>query len=157
MGTMYVTNRGMATLSLAYWNTPPTIGCGLLLGAAVPAAIDTAAEIYDLNFVSDLLNATGVDEPSDGSYVRVASLTLGTATEDDTNDRINFPANDANFGALTNSQVYGAFIFASGASDAARPLLGVDIFTTPVTANGAGFVYQTGGVSGMADVFRLTH
>jgi hypothetical protein len=155
MGTMHMTNRGLATLTIAMWNVPADIGVGLLVGSSIPAAIDTGAEIYDFNFVSELLAATGVDEPTDGTYARVNPLTLGTAAEDDTNDRINYPANDANFGALTNTQTYGAFIYVDGASDAARVLLAVDLFTAAVTANGAGFVYQSGGVSGMADMFRL--
>lgn len=157
MGTLYVTNRAMFTLNPTMWNAPADIGVGLLLGSSVPAGIDTAAEIYDLNFVSELLAVSGVDEPSDGSYARVNPLTLGTAVEDDTNDRINYPAADADFGALTASQVYGAFIYVDGASDAARVLLGVDILDAAVTANGAGFVYLTGGSAGTTDVFRNTH
>lgn len=157
MGTLYVPNRGLATLTIAMWNAPADIGVGLLMGSSTPVGIDTQAEINDLNFVADLLAVTGVDEPTDGSYARVNPLTLGTAVEDDTNDRVIYPADDADFGALDNTDVYGAFIYVDGASDAARVLLGVDILTAPVTANGAGFVYLTGGVAGEADVFRFTH
>lgn len=156
MGTMYMTNRGLATLTIAMWNAPADIGYGLLAGASVPGAL-TAAAIHDVNFVSDLLALTGVDEPSDGSYARLNPITLGTAAEDDTDDRVEYPAADGDFGALTNSQIYALFVYVDGAADTSRVCLSVDIFTSVVTANGAGFIYRSGGATGTDDIYRLVH
>jgi hypothetical protein len=154
--TMMMTNRALFTLSPTMWNAPADIGAGLLLGSSVPGAL-TAAAVKDLNFIDALLALTGVDEPTDGSYARVNPITLGTAVEDDTNDRVNYPMADVDFGALTASQVYAIFFYVDGASDAARVLLAVDTFASAQTANGAGFVYRTGGAAGTDDVFRLGH
>lgn len=156
MGTMHVTNRGMATITVAMWNAPVDLGVGLLAGSSVPGGL-TAAAIYDVNTVTELLAITGVDEPTDGSYARVNPVTTGTAAEDDTNDRVNFPASDADFGALDNTDVYAAFLYVDGANDGVRIVLGVDIFTSVVTANGAGFIYYSGGSAGSQDVFRMVH
>jgi hypothetical protein len=148
----YLTNRGKLRLLEGAWADAggTDIRIGLLVGASTPVGIDTEAEIQDLNFVSELLAVTGVDEPSDGSYARV-TLTRSAPTEDDTNNRVNMDASDASFGALDNSDIYGAFIFDNtGGSDAARDLYSVDLFATPVTANGAGFTYA------ISDIYRAT-
>lgn len=153
-----LTNRWLATITVAAWNAPADIGVGLLLGSSVPGAL-TSAAVEDLNFVDALLALTGVDEPTDGSYARVNPVTLGTAAEDDTNNRVNFPVGSGvtvDFGALDNSDIYAAFWYVDGANDAARVLCGVDIFPAVQTANGAGFVYNPGG-AGTDDVFRITH
>jgi hypothetical protein len=148
----FLTNRGKLRLLEGTWadEGATDIRVGLLLGAAIPAGIDTEAEIQDLNFVSELLAVTGVDEPTDGSYARV-TLTRVAPAEDDTNNRVNMDAADASFGALDNSDIYAAFIFDNtGADDTARELLSVDLFATPVTANGAGFTYA------ISDLYRAT-
>ena len=148
----FLTNRGKLRLIQGVWNdTAGTdIGIGLLMGAVAPAGLDTEAEIQDLNFVSELLAVTGVDEPTDGSYARVSIITRSAATEDDTNNRVNMDASDVSFGALDNSDIYAAFYFAEGVFDAARDLLSVDLFATPVTANGGGFTYV------ITDTYRAT-
>lgn len=152
-----LTNRGIFTLNPAMWNVPADIGYGLLAGASVPGALTTAA-IQDVNFLDELLALTGVDEPTDGSYARINPVTLGTAIEDDTDNRVEYPAGDGDFGALDNEQIYALFVYVDGASDAARVVLGVDIFDAGVqTANGAGFIYRSGGVTGSADLFRAQH
>lgn len=153
--TLHVTNRAIYVVNPTMWNAPADIGVGLLAGASAPAAL-TQAAIYDLDTVDDLLALTGVAEPTDASYSRVM-IDLGTAVEDDTNDRVNYPADDADFGALDNEQIYAGFYFVDGADDTARVLLGVDILPSAVTTNGAGSVWRTGGVAGVADVLRFQH
>lgn len=148
---MTLTNRGLFTINPTMWNVPADIGVGLLAGSAVPGAL-TVAAIQDVNFITDLLALTGVDEPTDGSYARVNPLTLGTAVEDDTNNRVNYPSGDADFGALTNTDVYAAFIYVDGASDAARVVLAVDILASVATTNGSGTVYDV-----PTDMFRTLH
>ena len=148
----YLTNRGKLRLVEGAWADAGAtdIRIGLLMGAAAPVGLDTEAEIQDLNTVAELLAVTGVDEPTDGSYARV-TLTRSAPTEDDTNNRANMDASDASFGALDNTDVYAAFIFDNtGGADASRDLYSVDLFATPVTANGAGFTYA------IADVYRAT-
>jgi hypothetical protein len=156
MGTMYMTTRGIWTLNPTMWNVPADIGYGLLLGASIPGGL-TAGAIHDVNTVTELLAITGVDEPTDGSYARLNPITLGTAIEDDTDDRVEYPAGDGDFGALTNSTVYGLFVYLDGANDGLRLVLAVDLFTSAVVANGAGFIYRSGGTPGTADIFRNSH
>jgi hypothetical protein len=148
---MTLTNRALFVVNPTMWNVPADIGVGLLAGASVPGAL-TVAAIQDVNFVSDLLALTGVDEPTDGSYARVNPLTLGTAAEDDTNNRVNYPSGDADFGALDNEQIYAAFIYIDGGSDAARVVIGVDILASVATTNGAGTVYDV-----PTDLLRTQH
>lgn len=147
----YFTNRGKKRLIAGDWDATGTvtIKVGLLLGSSVPAGIDTEAEIQDLNTVAELLAVTGVDEPTDGSYGR-QTLSRTVGAEDDTNNRVNMDASDVDFGALDNSDIYAAFIFKDNGSDATNDLLSVDLFATPVTANGAGFTYA------IADIYRAS-
>jgi hypothetical protein len=149
----FITNRGKLRLLQGVFDDDAgtDIGVGLLLGSAAPSGLDTEGEIQDLNTVAELLAVTGVDEPSDGSYARVSPITRGNATEDDTNNRVNMDANDVDFGALDNSDIYAAFFFIdAGGADSGNDLLSVDLFATPVTANGAGFTYA------ISDVYRAT-
>lgn len=137
--THYVTNRGKYLIASGDFATnPTTYSMGLIDAAAKPAAIDTEAEIQDLNFVSELLAATGVDEPTVGGYARVA-LSSFAATEDDTNNRVGLDVANVSFGALaTGANIIGGFVFKNtGADDTARQLVSVFLRDTATPTNGA--------------------
>src|SRR3954462_4803466 len=95
----WLTNRGKLNLLQGKWDTvgATTIKIGLLK-TSIGTGADTAAEVADLNTVTDLLAATGVVEAAFAGYVR-KSLTRSNATEDDTNDRVNMDASDVTWTA----------------------------------------------------------
>ncbi|MDX2006572.1 MAG: hypothetical protein SFU83_14965 [Meiothermus sp.] len=113
-------NRYKARQSQVFWAgaSAPSGFTALLLEATVSGAWDP-----DLNTVADLLAVSGVTEMSGGSYARQSLASL-TATEDDTNDRVNIDAANLTFGAVSGKSALALVIFENGASDAARNLVG---------------------------------
>lgn len=105
------TNRGKHRLATTNFHGATDLYMGLLQGAGgAPAGIDTAAEVADLNTVTELLAVASVDEAAGGSYAR-QNLASVTATEDDTNDRVNLDAANATFSAVAaGAEIYGGFI-----------------------------------------------
>jgi hypothetical protein len=137
----WLTNRGKLLLMQGHWDDAgaTVIRLGLLAGAAIPAAIDTEAEIQDLNTVDDLLVLTGVDEPVAGWYSR-KNLTRTNAAEDDTNNRVNLDAADVTWTAATaGTSIYGAFWYdaTTDTTDVTRLLMGVITFASVVPTNGS--------------------
>ncbi len=140
----YLSNRGKLLLMQGDWDDAAagdySIGLIVNTSAATPAAFDTQAEINPLNFVSDLTALTGFIEAAWAGYARTA-LTRSAASEDDTNNRVNMDAADVVFAAAavetTRTHCIGAFIFKTGASDAARALMSVAIWGTAVALNGS--------------------
>lgn len=140
--THWFTNRGK---TLTVNGTRPT-HAGIIKGAAVPAAIDTEAEVQDVATVSAFLALTGVDEPVSSAYARVA-MSGTTAAQDDTNNRANIGAADLNFGTVGSDAaeaIIGIFYYVDGASDAVRDLVSVELFNASVTVNGAGYTHTIG-------------
>jgi hypothetical protein len=137
----WLTNRGKLLLMQGHWDDAgaTVIRLGLLAGAAIPAAIDTEAEVQDLNTVDDLLVLTGVDEPVAGWYTR-KNLTRTNAAEDDTNNRVNLDAADVTWTAATaGTSIYGAFWYdaTTDTTDTTRLLMGVITFASVVPTNGS--------------------
>lgn len=105
------TTKGLYKLATTNFNGATNLYMGLLQGAGgAPAGIDTAAEVANLDTVTGLLAVASVDEATGGSYAR-QNLTSVTATEDDTNDRVNLDAANATFTAVAaGAEIYGGFI-----------------------------------------------
>jgi hypothetical protein len=138
----WLTNRGKLLLLQGAWDDAgaTAIDIGLLVGAAVPAAIDTEGEVQDVATVSAFLALTGVDEPVGGWYTR-KDLTRTNATQDDTNNRVNMDASNVTWTAATAGEtIYGAFWYdaTTDTNDTTRQLCGVITFT-PVPLNGSDF------------------
>lgn len=153
----WLTNRGKLGYMQGNWDdlAASAIRIGLLVGSSIPAAMDTEAEVQDLNNVSELLALTGVDEPTGGWYAR-AALTRTPAAEDDTNNRVNLDAADVVFAnaAVTGGEthIYGAFIEDNTVttSDTTRLLLDVITYATPVALNGSNLT------NAIADLIRAS-
>lgn len=149
----WLTNRGKLRLAQGKWDSlgGTLIRAGLLV-ASQPVAVDTAAEVADLNFVSDLLVTAGATECSLAGYAR-QNLTRSAAAEDDANDRVNLDASDISWGALPAGQtLYGTFYYSAetDTSDSTRELLSIDWYATPVPTNGAACTTP------IADLYRLS-
>lgn len=142
----WLTNRGKLLLLQGQWDDAgaTALKIGLLAGASTPAAIDTEAEIQDLNTVSELLALTGVDEPVGAWYTGAGSsgrinLTRTNASEDDTNNRVNMDTSNVTYTAATLGEtIYGAFWYdgTTDTNDTTRLLCGLILFT-PVPTNGS--------------------
>ena len=150
----YPTNRGKLLIAQGLWDDAASgdVLVGLLKGSLIPASIDTQAEIDDLNFVSELLAASGVAEADFTNYARTA-LSRTNAAEDDTNNRVGLDAADVTInsaGGASNNTLHGGFIYQTGASDAARPLISVFHFASTITTNGSNLTLT------IADLFRLS-
>jgi hypothetical protein len=139
--TNWLTNRGKLLLMQGHWDDAgaTVIRLGLLAGASIPTAIDTEAEIQDLDTVDAFLTLTGVDEPVAGWYSR-KNLTRTNAAEDDTNNRVNLDAADVTWTAATaGTSIYGAFYYdaTTDTNDTTRLLMGVILFGSVVPTNGS--------------------
>lgn len=143
----WLTNRGKLLLMQGLWDDAgaTAVRMGLLEGAAIPAAMDTEAEVQDLNTVGELLALTGVDEPASGWYTGQGTagrlnLTRTNAAEDDTNNRVNLDAADLTWTAATaGDDLYGAFWYdaTTDTNDTTRLLCGVITFASVVPTNGS--------------------
>jgi hypothetical protein len=149
----WLTNRGKLLLTQGNWDDigATLIRVGLLV-ASQPAAVDTQAEVADLNTVNDLLVVSGCTECSAAGYAR-QNLTRSNATEDDANDRVNIDAADVAFGTLATGQtLFGAFVYdaTTDTNDTTRQLVSVDWFASTIPTNGGTFTYT------IADLYRLS-
>lgn len=146
----YLTNRAKLILMQGGWDDAgaTVFKLGLLAGSAVPAAIDTEAEIQDLDTVDALLALTGVDEPSAAWYTGAGAsgrmnLTRTAAAEDDTNNRVNLDAANITYtAATTGTSIYGGFWYdaTTDTNDTTRQLCGVFTVATAVPTNGSDLV-----------------
>lgn len=137
----YVTNRGKLLLAQGEWDdgAAGVLYCGLLAGSSVPTAIDTEAEIQDLNTVAELLALASVDEPAGGWYSR-QTLSRSAVVEDDTNNRAAAALTDPSWAAATSGQdIYGGFIAKENGADAADELVSVFTLSSVATTNGGTF------------------
>ena len=149
----FLTNKGKLRLLQGAWNTAGNMDIRVgLIASPQPVGLDTAAEIADLNYVSELLAlcteayfSTGVST----SYTR-KNLLRSNAVEDDTNDYISLDADSvvwefAGFGYPTGTQntLYGAFFYdATGSSvDTTHLLLSIDWFYAPIITTGGNITY----------------
>jgi hypothetical protein len=136
----WLSNKGKYGLIQGQWEDAgaTAIKLGLLAGASTPAAIDTEAEIQDLNTVGELLALTGVDEPVGGWYAR-ANLSRVAALEDDTDNRVEMDTANVTFTAATAGEtLYGGFITDSTTDTNDTTRLFWSLMTwTPVPLNGS--------------------
>jgi len=137
--THWLTNKGKFLLLQGHWDDAGAtlIRLGLLSGASIPAAIDTEAEIQDLNTVTDLLALA--TEVSAGWYSR-KNLSRSVVAEDDTNNRANLDAADVVWTAATaGTNIYGAFWYdaTTDTTDTTRLLMGLILFGSVVPTNGS--------------------
>lgn len=147
-----MTNRGKLKLAQGKWDTAGAtlVRVGLLV-TSIPTAIDTAAEVADLNVVQDLFTA-GAVECTAGGYAR-QNLTRSVAGEVDGSDWVNLDASDVSFGALAGSQLLVAsfyYIADTDTSDSTRELLSLDIWASSLTTNGSNISIP------ITDLYRLS-
>jgi hypothetical protein len=140
----WLTNRGKLLLMQGHWDDAgaAVVRSGLLV-ASQPAAVDTAAEVADLNTVNDLLVTAAATECSAGGYAR-QNMSRTNASEDDANDRVNLDASDIAYGALAAGQtIFGQFWYdaTTDTNDTTRLLLGIDWFAATVPTNGGTITY----------------
>jgi hypothetical protein len=138
----WLSNRGRLLLMQGQWDDAGASAIKIgLLKTAIGTGADTAAEVADLNTVTDLLAATGVTEAAFAGYVR-KSLTRTNATEDDTNDRVNMDASDVTWAAAPAGEtMVGFFSYdaTTDTNDTTRLLLSVGWFASGVPLNGSDF------------------
>lgn len=150
----FITNRGKLLLLQGAWvdNAANTIKMGYV--QAIPTAISSAgtfaaaaAIVADFNTVQDLIVTNAATEATFTNYART-SLVSPTATEDDTNDRVNLSATSpwtiASAGGATNNTLYGVFFYdaTTDTNDTTRQLLSVDFFASPISTNGGSLSYS---------------
>lgn len=155
----WLTNRGKYGLIQGNWEDAgaSVYVLGLLQGAATPAAIDTEAEIQDMNDVSTLLAATGVDEPTGAWYTGATNagrlpLSRSAAVEDDTNNRVNMDTANLTWTAATAGEtIYGGFVSDEtvDTNDTTRLFVSLPLWT-PVPTNGSDLTAT------IVDLFRAT-
>jgi hypothetical protein len=153
----WLTNRGKLLIVQGQWVDAGAgaIAVGLVNGSAIPATMDSEAEIQDLNTVGELLALAGVDEPTQGWYVRKVLANRST-TEDDANNRINADADDVVWTAATpgggETHVCAGFSWdlTVDTNDTTRLLLSVFTFTTATALNGSDLTLA------ITDFFRAT-
>jgi hypothetical protein len=156
----WLSNRGKLLLAQGHWDDAgaSVIRVGLLQGASIPAAIDTEAEIQDLNTVGDLLALTGVDEPATAWYTGAPNagrlaLVRTNAAEDDTNNRANLDAGNLTWTAATaGDNIYGAFVSdaTTDTNDTTRLFMSLILFASVVPTNGSDLTLT------ITDLYRAT-
>ena len=140
----WLSNRGKLLLLQGQWDDAgaSVIRVGLIVGSSVPAAMDTEAEIQDLNTVGELLALTGVDEPTGGWYAR-QNFSRTNSAEDDTNNRVNLAVATVTWASAAvnggETHICGGFSYdaTTDTNDTTRLLLSVFTLTTPVALNGS--------------------
>jgi hypothetical protein len=136
----WLTNKGLLNLLQGEWDDAGATAIRILLfnGTSRPTGIDTAAEVADINFVTDLLAATGVVEMTASGYSR-QNLTRTNWTEDDTNDRVNADASNVTISAVASGQaVIGGAVFKFVTNDTDSPVIGVWLLDAPgIPTNGS--------------------
>lgn len=137
----FLTDRGKLLLIQGQWDDAAAgaLKVGLLQGAAMPAAVDTANEVAVVNTMTELLALSGVTEVTGGTYARLA-MTRTPAAEDDGNFRVNMDAADLVFASGTNGQqTWGGFWYdaTTDTNDGTRLCMGVFSFAAAITFNGS--------------------
>jgi hypothetical protein len=114
---------------------------------------DTYVFSKDHNVVADVI--AGSLEISVGGYAR-QTLANKTVTEDDTNDRAYFDADDPTFAALVAGQtIGGAVIFRHTGNDATAPVLFfLDLTDTPTNGTDFKVQFAAPGLGGVAYLYQ---
>lgn len=147
-----LTNRGKLLLLQGAWDDDAATIIRVGLVKVQGAAADTAAEVADLNTVTDLIVTAGCTECDFTNYAR-KNLSRTNAAEDDANDRVNIDASDLVWtaaGGASNNTILGAFFYdaTTDTNDTTRLLISVDWFAAGQATNGGDITY------GIADLYR---
>ena len=139
----WLTNRGKLLLLQGQWDDAGASAIKWGMIKTQTTAVDTEAEVQDLNTVADLL---ATETECDFTNYARAALTRSAATEDDTNNRVNMDASDiviAVAGGATNNTIYAVFFYdaTTDTNDTTRLLLSVDFLATPQATNGGQITY----------------
>lgn len=149
----WATNKGLLGVAQGDWDDEGAtdIRIGLLEGTARPAGIDSLAEVADVNFVTDLLAITDVDEITVSGYSR-QNLSRTNAAEDDTNDRVNMDTSNVTFSALAAGEsIIGWFVFEFVTDDTDSPVWSVGLLDAPgIPTNGSDITLS------ITDLYRLS-
>lgn len=126
-------NRGLFTLISTAIQASTDVRCLVLTTAGTL----TRAQIEDMNFVSDLLAASGMIEAANAGYVRQDLAGVGVG-EDDTNNRVQITATAPVIPSVAAGSTWGrvAYYVEGGGTDVSRPLIGIDTPAAPLTPNG---------------------
>lgn len=129
-------NRGKFTIAKIDMSTAD-LRMLVVAGASVPAG----AINPDLNFVSELLAVSGVVEAAAVGYARI-DLAAVTLAEDDVNDWAAITWTAPSWSNVASGETWRAIaVYVEGASDAARPLVGIDTVSALPT-NGSNITYS---------------
>ena len=124
-------NRGLFTLL----NTAIS-GATDLRQAVFTGAVPSAATIQDWNFLSDVIADAGSAESVAAGYAR-ADLAGVTLAEDDALNKATLVATAPTYTAVAAGETWTFVVYyIEGASDAARPLIGIDAPASPQLTNG---------------------
>lgn len=133
-----ITNRGLFTIAST------AIGSADLriLILADEDTLPAGALSVDLDTVADLLGVSGVTEAAASGYSRF-DLTGVNLSEDDTNDWVTLSWDAPTWEEVAGGERWvAAALYVEGASDAARPLIGIDVFASPLNTNGSDVTYS---------------
>lgn len=116
----------------------------------IRALLLTGAVTIDADHATVAAVLAANTEASDASYGRVA-LTTEAVTQDDTNDRADFDADDISFGALDNETPTACLIFKQVTTDSDSIPISIHDTNFGSAANGAGYTVTTPN-----DILRLS-
>lgn len=149
----WITNKGLLNLMQGEWDDLGATAIRVLLfnGTTRPTGIDTLLEVADINFVTDLLAATGVVEMAAAGYAR-QNLTRTNWTEDDGNDRANADASNITISAVAAGEdVIGGAVFEFVTNDTDSPVYSVFLLDAPgIPTNGSDITLT------ITDLYRAT-
>lgn len=127
----YAANRGLYTLMTSAVSGSTDLRAAVFVGTAPIKTV-----VADLNFLADVEALSGVSEAVASGYARI-DLASVAITEDDGNDRVTLTAAAPTTAAIATGETWTMIAYyVEGASDAARPLISIDIPTSPLVTNG---------------------
>lgn len=125
-------NRGLFTLINTAIQASTDVRCLVLTTAGAL----TRAQIEDMNFVSDLLAASGIVEATNVGYARQDLAGVGVG-EDDANNRVQITATAPVIANVAAGASWGRVAYyVEGGADVSRPLIGIDTPAAALTPNG---------------------
>ena len=125
-------NNGLFTLL----NTAVTGTTDFRCLVLTTAGILTDAQVEDLNFVSDLLAASGMVEANNLNYAR-QDLAGVQIVKDNTNNRVAITASAPTMFSVGAGAVWGRIAYyVNNGVDTVNPLIGIDTPPAPLTPNG---------------------
>ena len=131
--TFVMANRGLFTLINTAIQASTDFRCLVLTTAGTL----TNAQVKDMNFVSDVLAASGIIEAANVGYSRQDLAGVGIA-EDDAGDKVQITATAPVIANVAAGATWGRVVYyvEGGGTDVTRPLVGIDTPAAPLTPNG---------------------